>query len=134
MARCRSRLSTSSRACSFVREWSGRRRDEAAVLDTRRRAPENLADRHADAVFSHLLVPSSHLAPARPIIVREALVTQLSEVRRLLSRGRGRLGCIPMREGHDVVRAVPGSHPEGAKRSTRLTVLLIVLCSAQLIL
>jgi EmrB/QacA subfamily drug resistance transporter len=39
-----------------------------------------------------------------------------------------------MREGQDVVAAGLGSHPENEVRSTRLTVLLIVLCSAQLIL
>src|ERR1700733_15486371 len=99
MARCRSRLSTSSPVCSRVYEGSVCGRGVPGVLDGRRHTPENLAGRRTDAVFSHLLVPPSHLAPARPIIVREALVTQLSEVRRLLSRGWSRLGCIPMRDG-----------------------------------
>jgi EmrB/QacA subfamily drug resistance transporter len=39
-----------------------------------------------------------------------------------------------MREGQDVVSAASRSHPESTERSGRLTVLLIVLCSAQLIL
>jgi EmrB/QacA subfamily drug resistance transporter len=39
-----------------------------------------------------------------------------------------------MREGQDVVSSASRSQPENAERSTRLTVLLIVLCSAQLIL
>ena len=39
-----------------------------------------------------------------------------------------------MREGQVVVSGGLGSHPENEVRSTRLTVLLIVLCSAQLIL